>query len=112
MFPRKSVLLLSLAVACVTACTFLTPNSQVHVQVKWAKSPLKTSHSAVAQMDCYFVNVTGPGVVQSLGNDAALDPTDCLALGTLTNAVTFSSLQSGVSIDIPAGPTRKIQILG
>lgn len=66
-------------------------------------------------MACYFVNVTGDGVVSTYGSqdfDNAISPA-CLGLGTTSALVSASTLTAeGIAIRVKSGFNRTIQLIG
>ena len=113
-----------------SACT-LRPNLDTVVQVRLSDAgrsssrvpslDLRTGRSGVVatpadafRMDCYAVNVNGPGIVsqyQSATGDPV--PWDCLQLGAMSPMVAVTSATTaGITFKVPSGPVRSFQMLG
>lgn len=71
--------------------------------------------ASLSQFDCFGVNVMGPGLENFSGtygptNASYSDPLQCPYKGVTSNVAGIS--QSGVDLNVPAGPKRAIQVIG
>lgn len=112
-----NIKLIALSVAFLTtsACS-MKDRSEVHsisVQLpqQWTNQSNNNfmigSVSSVADFDCYALNVTGPGII----NDTRMGCTNPeTAMGMVAGFVPVT--QGVIDMMVPAGPSRKIQVIG
>src|SRR3954469_2657266 len=116
----KSVAGIAVAIAC-SACTLKVPSGVgLRVELPHSKEPIALQEaltrpggmglipSNIGQMDCYLLNVNGPGI--DADNSGSGQQLSFLDLG-LTS--TLAAPTDGfVSMHVPSGLARTIQVLG
>jgi hypothetical protein len=73
-----------------------------------------TMPASSSGMDCFAVNVSGPGIVSEYSSSSA-DPVpwDCLGFGVVSTMVSASrAITEGIELKIPSGQARAFQVLG
>lgn len=111
-----------LILTLLCACGYEPKLRQIRVRVTPRKAidpfPLRTftPPSDPLNFECFFLNVTGPGIGSDLSagtlGSALLTPS-CLGLGRVSSVVSSSTLQgSGIAVSVPTGLSRTVQLLG
>ncbi len=100
-----------LTILVAAGCSFV-PGSRVRIKIDPAGLPRLTP-SGTRSYDAYLINVSGQGISPTLSSASIGSYTpDCVEVGISTKLLTAQQLIDGVSLILPAGVGRKVQVVG
>ncbi len=110
--PRAVWLTVSVTLTSLLSCSF---SGQRDITFRFPKGALpRASANSRTNYDCYLVNVSGPGISPTVGsqNIGTFAPS-CIDVGVSSPMLSLVTLeQVGVSLKIPSGSKRKVEVFG